>query len=120
MKKLMLIILPAMLLVSCSKSDYTPVVVDESYWLKQDRALVVESSFTCDTYIVNTYLNGYVVIRNWGGMAPIPGSVIYGNYFGWGLRDFYNRSNGKVFRAEVLEYNVSYTRALQAMYYNCP
>jgi hypothetical protein len=92
--------------------------IDESYWLNQERATVVYSSPSCSYYVVETY-EGYTILRAWGGYKPYEGSVVYGRFSNYGARDFYNRSNGMVFSAEVIEYWLTYSEAQSAAEYYC-
>ena len=92
--------------------------VDESYWLSKDRGEVVYSDGFCPYYIVET-AQGYSVLRAFGSYKPYEGSVVYGNFSSFGSRDFYDRSSGIVFSAEVQEYWLSYFEAEDALNYYC-
>src|SRR5262245_25246977 len=87
---------------SCYKS-YRDVIGDESYWLSQERGEVVYSDTYCQYYIVQTNY-GYQVLYSFGGYKPYEGSVVYGNFSNYGTRDFYNRSTGRTFSADVRDY----------------
>jgi len=93
--------------------------VNESYWLSRERAEVVYSDSYCDYYVVES-VNGYAILRTFGGSRPYEGAVLYGNFSNYGARDFYNRSSGYVFTAEVMEYWLTYYEALDAIDYYCP
>ena len=69
-------------------------------------------------YIVRTNY-GYQVMYSFGGYKPYEGSVVYGNFSNYGVRDFYNRSNGQIFSADVREYWLSYYEAQEAVYFYC-
>jgi hypothetical protein len=119
MKKIILLIAPVvLLLVSCSKQEIVRPPVDESYWLRQERGLVVASDFSCDYFVVETP-RGYSVLRNWGGSSPFPGSVIYGNLSNYGASQYYNRSEGYIFEADVREYWLSYYTAMDEAEWYC-
>ena len=92
--------------------------IDESYWLSKERGEVVYSDAYCSYYIVET-VSGYTVLRAFGGYKPFEGTVVYGNFSNYGTRDFYSRSSGIVFTAEVQEYWLSYFEAQDAVDYYC-
>ena len=92
--------------------------VDESYWLSKERGEVVYSDSYCPYYIVET-ANGYTVLRAFGSYKPYEGAIVYGNFSSFGTRDFYNRTSGIVFSAEVQEYWLSYFEAEDAISYYC-
>ena len=92
--------------------------VDESYWLSKDRGEVVYSDAYCPYYIVETDY-GYSVLRAFGSYKPYEGAVVYGNFSNFGTRDFYNRTSGLVFSADVIEYWLSYFEAQDAINYYC-
>src|SRR4026207_940025 len=77
--------------------------IDESYWLTKERGQVVHSDPYCQYYVVQTDF-GYTIIRSFSNYKPYGGTVVYGNFSSYGTRDFYNRSNGEIFTAEVKEY----------------
>src|SRR5689334_9960076 len=79
-------VLAAVLFTSCAKER---VYSDSSYWLSQERGDVVYSSNSCGYYVVATNY-GYTVIRNLDGLRTYDGDVMYGNFGGYGSRDFYN------------------------------
>lgn len=120
MKKLLLIILPSfLLLAACTRQDVGPrPPVDESYWLTQERGIVAYSDLGCDYFIIETY-DGYTVVRNWGGISPIRGSVLYGDFSRYGLRTIYNRSEGYLMQADIREYWLSYWDAVDQMTWGC-
>ena len=77
--------------------------VDEGYWLNKERGEVVYSDPYCQYYIVET-IYGYNVLRSFGGYKPYEGAIVYGNFGNFGTRDFYDRTSGIIFTAEVQEY----------------
>lgn len=92
--------------------------IDETYWLSQDRGEVVYSDPYCDYYVVETDY-GYTVLRAYNGYKPYEGTVIFGNFSSYGLRDFYNRSSGIIFSSDVKEYWLTYSEAQSAIDYYC-
>lgn len=92
--------------------------VDESYWLSQERGEVVYSDSYCNYYIVETAY-GYTVLRAFNSYKPYEGTIVYGNFSSFGIRDFYNRSGGIIFTAEVKEYWLTYYEAQSAVDYYC-
>ena len=92
--------------------------IDESYWLNKERGEVVFSDPYCSYYIVETDY-GYTVLHASSGYKPYEGTVIFGDFSNYGFRDFYNRSNGVTFSAEVVEYWLSYSEAQAAVDYYC-
>ena len=58
-------------------------------------------------------------MRALSGYKPYEGEVVYGNFSSYGLRDYYNRSNGGIFTAEVKEYWLTYYDAQSAVDYYC-
>jgi hypothetical protein len=120
MKKIILlssvVLLTAVFLSSCVKTVNRNF--DEGYWLNQERADVVYSDSYCGYYVVETAY-GYTVIHSLGG-RPYEGDVMYGNFGGYGSRDFYNYSAGTIIRGDVVEYDLSYFEAQNAVDYYCP
>jgi hypothetical protein len=92
---------------------------NDNYWLSQERGEVVYSDPYCSFYVVETPY-GYNILRAVGGYRPYEGATVYGNFSTYGTRDFYNRSSGTVFTAEVYEYWLSYYDAQDAINYYCP
>ena len=119
MKKLALLLLPAtLLLASCTKTELPPPPIDESVWLQQPRGVVVESGgFGCDYFIVQNAW-GYSVLKSFGA-PPYTGSVIYGQHASWGYGTFYNRSDGYLFRADVVDYGLGYYSAWDQLQWYC-
>jgi hypothetical protein len=111
---LLTIVLVTVLSACARNSEY----IDESYWLTKERGEVVLSDPYCQYYVVETDY-GYTILRSLSNYKPYEGSVVYGNFSNYGLRDFYNRSNGQVFTAEVKEYWLSYFEAQDAIDYYC-
>ena len=120
MKRILFIAFPLLLfLAACSKQDVGPrQPIDESYWLQQERGIVAYSDFQCDYFLVETY-NGFTLMRSWGGLTPLRGSVVYGNLSGIGVRTFYNRSEGLLIQADVRDYWLSYWTAMDDLEWYC-
>ena len=91
--------------------------IDEAYWLNKERGEVVYSDPYCQYYIVETAY-GYNVLHAFG-YKPYEGAIVYGNFSNFGTRDFYNRSSGIVFSADVQEYWLGYYEAQNAVDYYC-
>ncbi len=109
--------LVALLFTSCVKEKI--VYDDRSYWLSQERADVVYSSNSCGVYVVETNY-GYTIIQNLDGFSNYEGDVVYGNFGGYGTRDFFNYTANTITRGNVLEYDLSYNAATDAIDYYCP
>jgi len=92
---------------------------NENYWLSKERGEVVYSDSYCNYYVVET-INGYNIIRSYGGYKPFESSIVYGDLSYRGTREFYNRSTGVVFTGTVTDYWLSYTEAQDALDYYCP
>ena len=117
MRKIILVVLPLFIfLASCSKSELNRPPVDESYWLRQDRGVVVASDYSTPYFVLETS-RGYSVIRTWGGSAPYSGSVMYGDFTGYGGRSLYNRSEGYISDFDVRDYWLSYYAAMDEWQY---
>lgn len=106
----------AVLFTSCVKDR---IYDDSSYWLSQERGDVVYSNNYCGYYAVETNY-GYTIIRNLDGLRTYEGDVLYGNFGGVGTRDFYNHTANVVTRGKVVEYDLTYNEALDALDYYCP
>ncbi len=119
MKKLAILLLPVLFLfASCRKESVPPAPIDESVWIDQPRGIVVESAgFGCNYFIVQNSW-GYSVMQSLGS-PPFAGSVIYGQHTSWGYKTFYNRSGGYLFRADVVDYGLSYFSALDQLAWYC-
>ena len=109
-------VLAAVLFTSCTKER---VYNDNAYWLSQERGDVVYSSNNCGYYVVETSY-GYTVIQNLDGLRTYDGDVMYGNFGGYGSRDFYNYTANVITRGTVVEYDLSYSAAQDAIDYYCP
>jgi len=109
-------VLAALLFTSCTKER---VYNDNAYWLTQERGNVVYSSNSCGYYVVETNY-GYTVIRNLDGLRTYSDDVMYGNFGGYGSRDFYNYTANVITRGTVVEYDLSYNAAQDAINYYCP
>lgn len=111
MKKIFTYLASAMLIValfaSCSKYDYYN---DESYWLSQDRGIVVYSSFSCPYIVVETSY-GYTIMHSNSTKTPYEGDVVYGNLSRTGYQTYYNRTTALLFTATTTDYWLSYGEA---------
>ena len=96
-------------------------VVDdtEDYWLNQERGDVVFRDSNCGYYVVETNY-GYTIIRSVSGSRPYEGSVMYGNFGQYGVRNFYNYSSGIIITGDVVEIDLTYSEAQIAIEYYCP
>ena len=108
--------LVAVLFSSCVKER---VYDDSSYWLSQERGDVVYSDNSCGFYVVETNY-GYTIIQNIDGLRTYEADVMYGNFGGYGTRDFYNHTADIVTRGNVVEYDLTYNEATDAINYYCP
>jgi hypothetical protein len=109
-------VLAALLFTSCRKER---VYDDNSYWLSQERGDVVYSNNSCGYYVVATNY-GYTVIRNLDGLRTYDGDVMYGDFGRYGTRDFYNYTANVVTGGNVVDYDLSYSAAQDAIDYYCP
>ena len=108
-------VMETLLFTSCAKEK----PYHNDYWLSQERGVVVYSYNGCGYYVVETNY-GYTVIRNQDGLNTYDGDIMYGNFGGYGTRDFYNYTADLVTRGSVVEYDLSYNAALDAINYYCP
>ena len=92
--------------------------IDESYWLSKERGEVVLSDPYCQYFVIETY-DGYTILRSYNGYKPSEGSIVYGNFSNYGTKDYYDRSYGTIFTAEVKEYWLTYFEAQDAINYYC-
>ena len=106
----------AFLFTSCVKEK---VYDNSSYWLSQERGEVVYSNNACGFYVVETYY-GYTIIENLDGLRTYAGDIMYGDFGAYGRRDLYNYTAGIITRGDVLEYDLSYHQAQDAIDYYCP
>lgn len=111
-----IVVLAALLFTSCTKER---IYDDNSYWLSQERGNVVYSNNNCGYYVVETNY-GYTIIQNLDGLRTYSGDAIYGNFGGYGSRDFYNYTANVITRGKVVEYDLSYNAAQDAIDYYCP
>lgn len=120
MKRLLLLVLPLLLVLgSCTRTYERPYPpVDESYWLKKERGVVVYTGFNCNLFVVETRF-GYTVVQNWGSFTPFRGAVLYGDFSRYGSQAYYNRSEGLVDQGIVLDYWLTYWQALGMVDYEC-
>jgi hypothetical protein len=108
--------LVAFLFTSCVKDRvYDP----RAHWLSQESGTVVYSNNSCGLYVVETNY-GYTVVQNLDGLRTYENDVMYGNFGGYGTRDFYNYTADVVTRGNVVEYDLSYNAAQNAIDYYCP
>jgi hypothetical protein len=106
----------ALLFTSCVKQT---VYDNNSYWLSQERGSVAYSNNYCGFYVVETNY-GYSIVQNLDGLRTYEGDVMYGNFGGYGTRDFYNYTADVVTRGNMVEYDLTYNEALDALDYYCP
>lgn len=106
----------AVLFTSCAKER---VYDEHAYWLSQERGDVVYSNNFCGFYVVETDY-GYTIIQNLDGLRTYDADVMYGNFGGYGTRDFYNYSVDLVTAGNVVEYDLTYSEAQDAIDYYCP
>lgn len=106
----------AVLFSSCVKER---VYDDGSYWLSQERGDVVYSNNSCGFYVVET-LYGYTIVQNLDGLRTYDGDIMYGNFGGYGTRNFYNYTANIITGGNVVEYDLSYYQAQDAIDYYCP
>src|SRR5947209_8706271 len=110
-------VLAALLFTSCAKERV--VYEDNSYWLSQESGEVIYSSNSCGIYVIETTY-GYTIVENLNGLRIYEGDVVYGNFGAYGARDIYNYTADLVTRGNVVEYDLSYSAALDALDYYCP
>lgn len=108
--------LVAVLFTSCAKER---VYDDNPHWLSQERGDVVYSNNLCGFYVVET-IYGYTIIQNLDGLRTYDTDVMYGNFGGYGTRDFYNYTANVVTAGNVVEYDLTYYEAMDAIDYYCP
>ena len=109
-------VLAAVVFTSCTKER---VYDDHTYWLSQERGDVVYSNNNCGYYVVATNY-GYTIIQNLDGLRTYDSDVMYGNFGGYGSRNFYNYTANVITRGTVVEYDLSYNAAQDAIDYYCP
>jgi hypothetical protein len=110
--------LAAVLFTSCAKEKVI-VYDDHSSWLSQERGDVVYSNNFCGFYVIETNY-GYTVIQNLDGLRTYEGDVMYGNFGGYGTREFYNYVAGVVTAGNVVEFDLTYYEAQDVIDYYCP
>ncbi len=91
----------------------------ENYWLTKERGEVVFRDANCGYFVVETNY-GYTIIQAMGGYRPYEGSIIYGDFGVYGVRNFYNYSSGIVITGDIVEVDLTYTEAQLAVDYYCP
>lgn len=110
-------VLAALLFTSCTKERVYPN--NTAYWLSQERGDVVYSNNSCGYYVVETNY-GYTVVQNLDGLRTYDGDILYGNFGGYGSRNFYNYTADLITRGNVVEYDLSYSGAQAAIDFYCP
>lgn len=91
----------------------------EDYWLSQERGDVVFRDSNCGYYVVETNY-GFTILCSVDGYRPYEGSMLYGNFGQYGVRNFYNYSSDAIITAEVIEIDLTYAEAQIAIEYYCP
>ncbi|MEP7108585.1 MAG: hypothetical protein ABI760_11395 [Ferruginibacter sp.] len=109
-------VLVAVFFTSCAKER---IYDNRTSWLSQESGNVVYSNNPCGLYVVETNY-GYTVVQNIDGLRTYEGDVMYGNFGGYGTRDFFNYTADIVTRGNVVEYDLTYNEALGAIDYYCP
>ena len=109
-------VLAAIIFTSCTKER---VYDNSAYWLSQERGNVVYSNNSCGYYVVETNY-GYTIIQNLDGLRTYDGDVMYGDFGGYGTRNLYNYTANVITKGTVLEYDLSYNAAQDAIDYYCP
>lgn len=109
--------LSVILFTSCRKEKV--YYDDHSYWLSQERGDVVYSNNACGFYVVETNY-GYTIIQNLDGLRTYSGDIMYGNFGGYGNRSFYNYTADLVTSGRVVEYDLTFNEAQDAIDYYCP
>jgi hypothetical protein len=104
----------AVIFAGCTKQG----VFDERYWLSKERGEVVYSSYSCSYYLVQTY-NGYTVVGTSGGYRPSEGTIVYGDFSSYGVRNIYDRTDGIIITGNVKDYWLTYNGAQDALDYYC-
>lgn len=112
-----LAVMATLLFTSCVKDRVYQN--NNAYWLSQERGDVIYSNNSCGYYVVETDY-GYTIIRNLDGLRTYDGDVLYGDFGAYGSRNFYNYSVDLITRGTVVEYDLSYNEALDAIDYYCP
>jgi hypothetical protein len=107
----------ALLFTGCIRN--TVVDDTEGYWLSQERGDVVFRDANCGYIVVETNF-GYTILRSVDGYRPYEGTVLYGNFGQYGVRNFYNYSSGIVFTADAVDVDLTYSEAQYAIEYYCP
>lgn len=109
-------VLAAVLFTSCAKER---VYDDNSYWLSQEKGHVVYSNNSCGYYAVETNY-GYTIIHNLDGLRTYEGDEMYGNFGADGTRNFYNYTANVITSGTVVDYDLTYNEAQDAIDYYCP
>ncbi|CAN5877026.1 hypothetical protein BH11BAC4_BH11BAC4_24020 [soil metagenome] len=109
-------VLVAVLFTSCAKEK---VYDNNSYWLSQERGDVVYSNNYCGFYVVETNY-GYTIVQNLDGLRTYDTDIMYGDFGAYGTRNFYNYTANVVTGGNVVEYDLTYNEAQDAIDYYCP
>src|SRR5215831_2504642 len=99
------------LFTSCAKSYGD---VNANYWPSQQQGRVIFSDPSCSFMAVETSY-GYSVLRLYGSYTPYVQSPLQGDFENYGSRRFYDDASGSVFSAEVVEYDLTYNGAVDAI-----
>jgi hypothetical protein len=108
--------LMAVVFAGCTKEK---VYEDNSSWLSQERGEVLYSNNSCGFYVVKTSF-GYTIIQNLDGLRIYGNDVMYGDFGGYGRRSFYNFTADVITGGNVVEYDLGYNEAQDAIDYYCP
>ncbi len=115
-----ILVASALFLAGCVKNyDGGHGGFNENYWLSKEQGEVVYSDAYCDYYVVET-INGFTLIRTYGGYKPYEGAIVYGDFSYLGTKDIYNRSTGYLFTGTITETWLDYYEAQDALDYYCP
>jgi hypothetical protein len=112
-------ILATLILVVFAGCAKEKIYDDHSSWLSQERGEVVYSSNSCGFYVVHTDY-GYTIIQNLDGLRTYSTDVMYGDFGGYGKRNFYNFTADVITRGNIVEYDLGYYEAQDAIDYYCP
>ncbi len=106
----------AVMFTSCAKNK---AYDDHSYWLSQEQGNVVYSNNSCGYYVVETNY-GYTIIQNLDGLRTYEADLMYGDFGRYGNRNFYNYTADLVTLGRVVDYDLTYSEAQDAIDFYCP